>query len=95
MHRPCLLICVLLLTSRPVFGQSAAADSQTLQALLAEVRQLRHDLQTTTIAAQRAQVLLYRLQAQESVVRRIQERLDDTRSNSLRGKAARSCAQTI
>ncbi len=80
MHRPLLLILSLVLISVPVFGQSALTDSQTLQALLSEVRQLRQDLRTITIASQRAQVLLYRLQAQVSVVRRMQERVDDTRS---------------
>src|SRR5437660_9709664 len=40
-------------------------DSPTLQALLAEVRQLRKDLQTTA-AGQTAQILLYRLQTQEA-----------------------------
>jgi uncharacterized membrane protein YccC len=80
MERCCLLILGFLLTAMPVLGQSPSNDSQTLQALLAEVRQLHHDLQTTTLAAQRAQILLYRLQAQQSVVRRMQERVDDTRS---------------
>ena len=80
MHRPCLLIPLLLLLSAPVFGQSASTDSQTLQALLAEVRQLRHDLQTTTIAAQRAQILLYRLQGQEAAVTRASQKVDDARA---------------
>ena len=80
MHRPLLLIPSVVLLSMPAFGQSAATNSQTLQALLSEVRQLHRDLQTTTIAAQRAQVLFYRLQAQDSVVRHMQERVDDTRS---------------
>src|SRR5229473_4842591 len=80
MHRPLLLIPSLLLISMPAFGQSGSSDSQTLQALLAEVRQLRHDLQTTTVGAQRAQILIYRVQAQESIVRRMQERVDDARS---------------
>ena len=80
MHRPLLLIPSLLLISMPAFGQSGSSDSQTLQALLAEVRQLRHDLQTTTVAAQRAQILIYRVQAQESVVRHMQERVEDARS---------------
>src|SRR5260370_41897614 len=80
MHRSCLLILGLSLIAAPVLGQSSSTDSQTLQALLAEVRQLRHDLQTTTLAAQRAQILIFRVQAQESIVRRTQERVDDTRS---------------
>ncbi len=37
MHCSCLLSPVFLLISAPVFGQSTATDSQTLQALLAEV----------------------------------------------------------
>jgi|SRR6266850_1022742 len=80
MHRSCLLILGLLFISAPVFGLSASTDSQTLQALLAEVRQLRHELQTTTIAAQRAQILLHRLQGQEAAVARASQRLDDARA---------------
>ena len=80
MHRPLLPIPSLVFLSMPVFGQSASTDSQTPQALLNKVRQLRQDLRTTAIASQSAQVLLYRMQAQESVVRRMRERVDDTRS---------------
>src|SRR5437667_10944712 len=80
MHRSCLLIPVFLLIPAPIYGQSSSTDSQTLQALLAEVRQLRHDLQTTTIAAQRAQILLYRLQGQEAAVTRASQRVDDARA---------------
>jgi len=69
-----------LLIPAPIYGQSSSTDSQTLQSLLAEVRQLHHDLQTTTIAAQRAQILLYRLQGQEAIVARASQRLDDARA---------------
>jgi chromosome segregation ATPase len=79
MFRTSTLILGFLAFSTPVFGQTSSTDSETLQALLAEVRQLRHDLQTTTISAQRAQILLYRLQAQEAVVARVSKRLDDAR----------------
>ena len=89
MHRSCLLILGLLLISSPVLGQSASTDSQTLQALLTEVRQLRHDLQTTTIAAQRAQILLNRLQGQEVIVARTLQRLDDARARLAEIQAAR------
>jgi chromosome segregation ATPase len=80
MKRLSLLPLVLLLISTTAFGQTNSTDSDTLKSLLSEVRQLRRDLQTTTVAAQRAQILIYRTQAQESVVRRMQERVDDTRS---------------
>ena len=79
MYRFPILILVLLLTSTPVVSQTGP-DSKTLQALLEEVRQLRRDLRSTTVAAQRVQILIYRVQAQESVVRRVQERVDDARS---------------
>ncbi len=74
------LLSVTLLCSTAAFAQTDSNDSDTLKSLLSEVRLLRHDLQTTTVAAQRAQILVYRAQAQESVVRRMQERVDDTRS---------------
>lgn len=79
MVRTCFFIAALLLPSNYALAQSAPADSQTLQALLAEVRQLRQDLHTTTVAAQRAHILLYRLQAEESAVTRATQRLDDAR----------------
>jgi len=80
MKRLSFLPLTLLLVSPTAFAQTAPSDSDTLKALLMEVRQLRHDLQTTTVAAQRAQILIYRVQAQESAVRRMQERVDDARS---------------
>lgn len=79
MQRLSFLPLTLLLVST-AFAQANPADSDTLKALLAEVRQVRQDLRTTTAAAQRAQILVYRAQAQESVVRRMQERVDGTRS---------------
>lgn len=71
-------ILAFLLVSAPSFAQSSlsSTDSQTLQDLLAEVRQLRHDLQTTTVAVQKAQILVHRVDAEESVVRVMQERVD-------------------
>jgi chromosome segregation ATPase len=79
MKRLSFLPLTLLLVST-AFAQTNPNDPDTLKALLMEVRLLRHDLQTTTVAAQRAQILVYRAQAQESVVRRMQDRVDDTRS---------------
>lgn len=80
MKRLSFLPLTLLLVSTAAFAQTSPTDSDTLKALLTEVRQLRHDLQTTTVAAQRAQILIYRFQAQESIVRRMQERADEAKS---------------
>jgi chromosome segregation ATPase len=80
MKRLSLLPLTLLLVSTTAFAQTNPTDSDTLKSILSEVRQLRQDLQTIRVASQRAQILIYRIQAQESAVRRMQERVDDTRS---------------
>jgi len=46
------------------------ATSQTLQAILEEIRNLRQDLQNSTGAARRTEIFLYRKQTQETVVAR-------------------------
>ncbi|HEU5410519.1 MAG TPA: hypothetical protein VFU57_05830 [Candidatus Acidoferrales bacterium] len=61
-------------------SNSVASDSQTLQALLREVRELRQDLRTATIASERAQILLTRLQAQQQAVTSAQKELDEARA---------------
>jgi hypothetical protein len=80
MRRAWFLLLALLTASTAAFAQSASTDSQTLQSLLAEVRQMRKDLQTTTVASQRVQILLYRLQSQQAAVARAQQRLDEVHS---------------
>ncbi|PYV75625.1 MAG: hypothetical protein DMG96_16565 [Acidobacteria bacterium] len=84
MNRSGLFVLGLLLFSTACFGQTTVGDSQTLQALLSEVRQLRQDLQTTTIAEQRAQILIYRLQGQEAAVARASQRLEEAREKLAR-----------
>lgn len=80
MKRLSLLPLVFLSISTIAFAQTNPTDPDTLKALLAEVRLLRHDLQTTTITAQRTRILIYRTQAQEAFLRHMQERVDDARS---------------
>ncbi len=80
MHRSWLLVLGLLFISGLGFAQSTSTDSQGLQALVAEVRQLRKDLQITNASALKAQILLSRLQAQEATVARLSQHLDDARS---------------
>ena len=79
MNRSWFLVVGLLLLAAPCPGQTGPSDSQVLQALLSEVRQLHRDLQATTITAQRTQILLYRLQGQEAAVARASQRLDEAR----------------
>ena len=81
MNRSWLLVLAFLFVSPCALGQTPSTDSQTLQALLAEVRQLRQDLRTTAMAAQRVQILLHRLQGQETAVAQAQRRVDEAHSN--------------
>jgi DNA repair exonuclease SbcCD ATPase subunit len=73
------------------FSQTTTrSDSQTLQAILAELRQLRHDLQATSAMAARAQIALYRLQREDDAVARATQRLGDVRSKVTQLEDARN-----
>ena len=69
---------------------SAANNSQTLQALLREIRELRQDLRAATVASERAQILLTRMQAQQQAVTTAQKELDDARTQVLRVESRRN-----
>ena len=88
MRRVLFLFFWLFVLSSVAFGQSVPADLPTLQALLSEVRQLRKDLQSTTVAAQRVQILLYRVQSQQAAVARAQQRVDEVHSRLVDNQAA-------
>jgi chromosome segregation ATPase len=60
--------------------QKVDRESEPLQALLSEIRQLRQDLQVAAIAARRAQIVIYRLHEQEMAVERATERLENANS---------------
>jgi chromosome segregation ATPase len=60
-----------------------------LQALVNEIRQLRQDLQVTTITTQRVQIVLYRLQTQTSLLTSAAARLDDARTSLGRAQSDR------
>lgn len=80
MVRRTILALGLLLLSPRVLGQATSTESQTLEALLAEVHQLRQDLHAVATAGRRAQILIYRLYVQEAVVARAAERFDQAKS---------------
>ena len=86
---PVLALLSLLLFSTACFGQTTLNDSQTLQALLSEVRQLRQEVQITITVSQRAQILIYRLQGQEAAVGRASLRLDEARDKLARTRDER------
>ena len=78
-----------LIIATTACAQSASPDTQALQALVAEIRQLRQDMQATTIVTQRVQIVLYRLQTQTSLVTSAASRLDDARSSLGRAQSDR------
>src|SRR5689334_9864713 len=73
-----------LLVMVAVFGATAAAqttstDAATIQALLAEVRQLRLALERSALLAPRMQLTMQRVQSQEQKVARISAQLESVR----------------
>src|SRR3974390_1239695 len=68
---------VLLTLAAPAFAQNQT-DAQLTQTLITEIRALRQDLQTTAATIQRIQIVMYRLQAQTSIMNRATPRLDET-----------------
>ena len=76
--RQLILLLGIVAMSISVFGQSTPTDSQNLRALLEEVRLLRRDLQTAMVAAERAQIALYRLERQDETVARATKLVEET-----------------
>ena len=81
MRRTISLVLFVFGMPATAFGQATPSDSQTLQALLSEVRELRQELRSSLARMQSGQILLSRLQTQQQVVTRASERLDVARSN--------------
>ena len=72
-------LCAIVLGVSEALCQTPARDADTLQMLLAEVHQLRQDIEAMTVASQRVQIALYTLQIQDAAVARAAKRLDETR----------------
>jgi chromosome segregation ATPase len=75
------MFCVVLalVSAKASFAQSNS-DSQGLDAIRMEIRQLRQDLRTLVGGAQRAQILVARVQVQDAAVKRAEERVDGIKS---------------
>src|ERR1035437_793426 len=81
MFRAAFVLLMVTAGGAPTAAQTASPDTQALQALVTEIRQLRLDLQATTIATQRVQIVLYRLQTQTALVTGAASRMEDARSS--------------
>jgi hypothetical protein len=88
-YRSSALIIGLALVGTAAFGQAPSLDA-TMQSLLAEVRLLRQDLQAVTVATQRVQIVLYRLQVQQSAVAGATQRYDEARAKLGNAESARN-----
>src|SRR5262245_39960274 len=67
---------VILLLETVAAGQSSSTDPQAAQPLLAEIRQLRQDLQTAATVTQRVQIVIFRLQVQTGQFNEAKQRPD-------------------
>ena len=65
-------------------AQTTQSDSQTLQAILAEIRAIHHEVKVT----QTTQILLTELEVQQTVVNRATQRVDDAQSKLSEIRAA-------
>src|SRR5262249_24163126 len=81
MYRLSFMLLVLLAASVSAAGQTNSKDPQTLQALLSEMRQLRQDFEATAATTYKMQILLYRLQTQNTTVARMSRSVDDAHAD--------------
>jgi chromosome segregation ATPase len=79
------LFGLIILLGVPAYslGQATSTDTQTLQALLNEVRSLRQELRVSLNRSQSMQILLARFQIQEGVITRASDRLNEARQKLL------------
>jgi len=79
MIRTVVYFAMLLFGSTTAVAQTASPESQMTQTMLAEIRQLRLDIQTAAATIQRVQIGMFRLQAQAAQFQRAKERLEQAR----------------
>jgi chromosome segregation ATPase len=90
MHSTLFCSLALLLGSGAAFTQTASSESQIAQTMLAEIRQLRSDLQTTAATIQRVQIVMYRLQSEAALLDRATQRLEQARAECNQVQARRA-----
>ncbi len=85
---------LLVLSLLPFAMKAQAADTAVFDQMLREIRELRSDLQGLTVVSQRVQILLYRVQLQDNVVRRCLSRHDEFKSKVAEIERKRSSADS-
>jgi chromosome segregation ATPase len=80
MTKSVFLLAAVLISTAIAHAQTQSSDSQTLKALLDEVRQLRQDLKANAALGQRSQLLISRLQVQQDAVDKAAQRLENARA---------------
>jgi hypothetical protein len=77
-----IILCLMVgIAMTPACGaQVNSSDSQTLQAILSELRQIRAELHNQQAQNQTMQILLFQMQTYQSAINRATQRTDDARS---------------
>ena len=88
------LCCFVILRVAQARAETPAPDSQMTLALLAEIRQLRLDLQTAAATIQRVQIGMYRLQVQGAQLQRAKDRLEQSGLECKQAKTQRDFTRT-
>lgn len=73
----------------PAPAQQPATEAQTSQMMLAEIRQLRHDLEAISMAVERTQIVIFRLQLAETAANRAAAKVEEARSSLQNAREAR------
>jgi hypothetical protein len=82
-HMRTMVFSVMLFIASDGLCQTPVKETDTLQSLLAEVHQLRMDIEAMTVASQRVQIALHELQMQDAAVARAKQRVDNTQNRCL------------
>lgn len=69
------------------YGQSSPADGDALRQLVTEVKQLRLDVEAVMAASQRVQIALHAFDAQNAIVARSRQRLEEVRDRCAAAEA--------
>jgi hypothetical protein len=80
MKRITFLLTICLAIPSWCGAQVNQSDSQTLQAILSELRQIRSELHNQQAQNQTLQVLLFEMQTYQTAINRATQRMDDARS---------------